>query len=131
MHRKHHTGKIWGTTYKGTDVAFWDFGLKATSNAFMTNRQIESARKVLVRYIRKIGKMWIRVFPDVPMTKKPLEQKMGKWKWDVDRWVCRIHKWRVLFEVSGVDRTMAEEMFKQASYKLPVTTRFVAKDEIK
>lgn len=112
-------------------VAFWDFWMKALDNWYLTNRQIEAARKVIVRYVRKLGKIWIRVFPDVPYTKKWLEMPMGKWKWEVDTFRVRIRRWRVLFEINGVKRELAHEAFKQATYKLPIKTRIVERWEVK
>lgn len=112
-------------------VAFWDFWMKAIDNGYLTNRQIESARKVIVRYVRKLGKIWIRVFPDVPYTKKWLEMPMGKWKWEVDTFRVRVRRWRVLFEINWVKREVAQEAFKQATYKLPIKTRIVERWEVK
>ena len=96
----------------------------------MTSRQIEAARKVIVRYVRKTGKIWIRVFPDVPVTKKPLEVKMGGGKGNVDHYMARIKRGRILFEVNGVDEATAKDIFAKASYKLPFQTRTVARGEI-
>nr|WP_244831543.1 50S ribosomal protein L16 [Candidatus Vampirococcus lugosii] len=126
-YRKQHRGRIQGVSSRGSYVAFGEFGLKATSNEYLTNRQIEAARKVIVRYTRKLGKIWIRVFPDVPYTKKGLEMPMGKGKGDVDAFRVRVKRGRILFEINGVSKKVAQEAFKQASYKLPVSTRLVAK----
>lgn len=128
--RKVAVGRLSGVSSNGTDVAFGAFGMKAVSNGFLTSRQIEAARKVIVRYIRKSGKVWIRVFPDVPVTKKPLEVKMGGGKWSVDHYMARIKRWRVLFEVNGVDYDTAKDIFNKASYKLPFKTKTVARGEI-
>jgi len=114
-----------------TYVSFWDFGMKALNNCYLTNRQIESARKVIVRFTRKLGKIRLRVFPDVPYTKKGLEMPMGSWKWDVDTFRARIRRGTVLFEINWVSREVAQEAFKQASYKLPLQTVTVGKWEIK
>lgn len=129
--RKSFKWLIWGTAYNGNYVAFWQFWLKATSNSFVSNREIEAARKVIIRYVRKVWKYWIRVFPDQPITKKPLEVKMGKGKWDLDYYAVKVKKGMILFEISGVDRATAEEVFKQANYKLSCKTRLVEKWEIR
>lgn len=101
------------------------------TSAYVTNRQLEAARKVIVRYTRKVGKMWIRVFPDVPYTKKGLEMPMGTGKGEVAFYQARVKKGGVLFEVSGLDRTTAEEAFKMAGFKLPMKVRLVEKGELK
>lgn len=123
--------RISGVATRGNKVAFGDYGLKATTSAYVSNRQLEAARKVIVRYTRKVGKLWFRVFPDVPYTKKGLEMPMGSGKGDVDHYQARIKKGGILFEVSGLDRATAEEAFKMASYKLPMTTRIVEKGEVR
>jgi large subunit ribosomal protein L16 len=119
------------STQAGSDVAFGSFGMKAVTNAYISSRQIEAARKVIVRYTRKTGKIWIRIFPDLPYTKKWLEMPMGSGKWEVDHFQVRVKRGKILFEVSGIDRTFAEECFKQASYKLPLSTRLVERNEIR
>lgn len=129
-YRKQMLGRMGGISTSGTTVAFWQFGLKAMWNTFLTSRQIESARKVISRHIKKIGKMWIRVFPDVPITKKPLEVKMGAGKWNVSHYAARIKRWKIIFEIVGVDRITATEIFKQAWYKLPFPVKTVEKGEI-
>lgn len=130
-YRKQMRGRITGAATRGNKVVFGEFGLKATTSAYITNRQLEAARKVIVRYTRKVGKLWFRVFPDVPYTKKGLEMPMGSGKGDVDFYQARIKKGGILFEVSGLDRATAEEALKMASYKLPVTTRMVEKGEVR
>lgn len=130
-YRKQMRWRIDWVSHRWNYVAFWEYWLKATDNAYITNRQIESARKVIVRYTRKVGKVWTRVFPDVPYTKKWLEMPMGKWKWDVDIYRFRTKRGRVLFEVSGITKSEAQEAFKLAWYKLPLKTRFVEKGEIR
>ncbi len=112
-------------------VSFGDFGLKATGNTYLTNRQIEAARKVIVRYTRKVWKIWIRVFPDLPYTSKGLEMPMGKGKWDVEIYRAKVKRGRIVFEINWVSREVAEEAFRQASYKLPVSTRLVEKWEVR
>jgi len=105
--------------------------MKTIDSAYLTNRQIESARKVIVRYVRKLWKIWIRIFPDLPYTKKWLEMPMGKWKWEVDHYRVRVKRWRVLFEINWVDKKTAEEAFKQAAYKLPLRIKTVEKQEVR
>lgn len=129
--RKQRRWTLSGISTSGNYVAFGEFWLKATDSAYITSRQIEAARKVIVRYVRKTGKIWIRVFPDLPYTKKWLEMPMGKWKWDVDHYRVRVKRWRVLFEVNWIDKATAVEAFKQASYKLPLKTRTVERSEVR
>ncbi|HMY80731.1 MAG TPA: 50S ribosomal protein L16 [Candidatus Absconditabacterales bacterium] len=128
--RKSFKGLTGGIATSGTQVAYGDFGLKAMSNGFVTNRELEAARKVIIRYVRKVGKMRLRVFPAQTITKKPLEVKMGKGKGDVDKYAVKVKRGRVLFEISGLDKNTAQEAFKQAGYKLSVRTRVVEKNEI-
>ncbi len=116
---------------RGNYVAFGDFWMKALDNVYITNRQLEAARKVIIRYVRKVWKIWIRVFPDLPYTKKWLEMPMGKGKGDVELYRVRVKRWRILFEINGVDRATAEEAFRQAAYKLPCRVKTVAKWEIR
>lgn len=129
-HRKQMIKPISGFTTRWTTVAFGDFWMKSLDNAYVSNRQLESMRKVIMRSIKKIWKMWFRVFPDVPFTKRWLEMPMGKGKWDVDGYKARINKWRILIEISGLSREMAESLFKRASYKLPIKTKTVGKWEL-
>ena len=120
----------WKSTRWST-VAFWEYGLKATTSGYVSNRQLEAARKVIVRRIKKIGKLWIRVFPDVPITKMGLEMPMGKGKGDVDIYKAAVKKGKIMFEVSGVDRETAEDMLIRAGKKLPIKVRVVEKGEIR
>lgn len=129
--RKQHRGRLDGSSLRGASIAFGEFGMKATSSGYLSSRQLEAARKVLVRVTRKVGKVWFRVFPDFPYTKKGLEMPMGKGKGDVDEFRVRVLKGKVIFELSGIDKAAAEEVVKQASYKLPITTTLVTRDEIK
>lgn len=129
--RKQFRGRLTGKASTGNYVAFGDYGLKATTSGYLTNRQIESARKVIVRVTRKFGRIWLRVFPDLPFTKKGLEMPMGSGKGDVDTYRTRIKPGRVLFEISGVDKAAAAAIFKEAGYKLPVKTVMVERGEIK
>ena len=130
-HRKQFRGRLKGISSRGTRVAFWQYGLKATSWWYLTNRQLESARKVIVRVTRKVGKIWFRVFTDLPYTKKWLEMPMGKGKGDVDTYRARVKPGRIIFEINGVDRATAKEVFKQATYKLPISTTMVERGEMR
>jgi len=112
---------------RGVFLAFGSFGLQAMGNAWLTSNQIESARKVLIRYLRKGGKLWIRVFPDKPITKKPSEVKMGGGKGDVVGYVAVVRPGRIIFEIDGIKREEALEALKQASYKLPLKTKIIEK----
>lgn len=130
-HRKQFRGRLKGKATRWCTVAFGEFGLKATTSWYLTNRQLESARKVIVRTTRKVGKIWFRVFPDLPYTKKGLEMPMGKGKGEVDAYRVRIKPGKIIFEISWVDRAAAEECLKQASYKLPVQTTLIGRGEMK
>ncbi len=127
-HRKTHRGHRRGEASRGADVAFGDYGLKAMDQAWITARQIEAARRVIVRYIRRGGKMWIRVFPDKPVTAKPAETRMGSGKGAPDHWVAVVKPGRILFELSGIPENMAKEALNLAAYKLPINTRFVVRE---
>lgn len=130
-HRKQMIKHISGLSTRGAEVSFGDYGLKALESDFITNRQIEAARKVIVRYTRKVGKLWIRIFPDVPMTKKGLEMPMGKGKGDVEKFVARVKKGRVMFEVTGLDEATAKLALSSAAKKIGVKTTVIAKGEIR
>ena len=130
-HRKQFRWRLKGKSSRGTRVAFGDWWMKATSAGYLTNRQLEAARKVIVRVTRKVGKIWFRVFPDLPYTKKWLEMPMGKGKWDVDTYRVRIKPGKIIFEISGVDRATAGGVFRKASNKLPISTTLVWRWEIK
>ena len=110
-------------------LAFGEYGLKALEAAWITNRQIEAARRAMTRYVRRGGKIWIRIFPDKPVTKKPAEVRMGSGKGAPDHWVAVVRPGRILFEMAGVDRAQAAEAMRLAAHKLPVATRFIVKDE--
>ncbi len=129
-HRKQFRWRIQGVAKGNTYVAFGEYGLKALENAYITSRQIESARKVLVRYNRKVGKIWIRVFPDIPYTKKWLEMPMGKGKGAVDMYVARVKRWTIMMEMSWVSEEVAREAIKQAWYKFPIKVKMVSRHEI-
>ncbi len=127
-YRKSHKGHRRGRAHAGDTVVFGDFGLQALSTAWLTSRQIEAARRAIVRYVRRGGKVWIRVFPDKPVTKKAAETRMGSGKGAPDHWVAVAKRGRVLFELAGVDHDLAKEAMRLASHKLPVDTRFVLRE---
>lgn len=123
--RKAHKGRIHGMAKGGTDVSFGEFGLKAVEPERITSRQIEAARRAITRYIARGGRVWIRIFPDVPVSKKPAEVRMGKGKGSVELWAAKVKPGRVMYELAGVPEETAREAFRLASMKLPVKTRFV------
>jgi len=129
-HRKQFRWRIQGVAKGNTYVAFGEYGLKALENAYITSRQIEAARKVLVRYNRKVGKIWIRVFTDIPYTKKWLEMPMGKGKGAVDFYVARVKRWTIMMEMSWISQEVAKEAIKQAWYKFPIKVKMVSRHEI-
>ncbi len=125
--RKQHKGRNTGLATSGNRVSFGEFALKATTRGRVTARQIEAARRAITRHVKRGGKIWIRVFPDVPITKKPLEVRMGSGKGNVEYWVARVQPGRVLYEIEGVTEEIAREAFKLAAAKLPVQTTFVTR----
>jgi large subunit ribosomal protein L16 len=126
-YRKMHRGRRRGTAQTGNQVTFGDYGLKATSNAWVTSRQIEAARRAITRHFRRGGQVWIRVFPDKPITSKPAETRMGSGKGAVDHWVAVVKPGRVMFEIAGVPEETAKEALRLASSKLPMGTRIVTR----
>ncbi|GAB5493555.1 MAG: 50S ribosomal protein L16 [Phototrophicaceae bacterium] len=124
-YRKQHRGRLKGKAYKGSTVAFGDYGLQSLEPVWMTSRQIEAARRAIVRFIRRRGKVWIRVFPDKPYTKKAAETRMGKGKGSVEYYVAVVKPGRILFEMAGVPEDVAREALRLAAGKLPVKTKFV------
>ena len=126
--RKQQKGRLRGFATSGAKVSFGEFGLKATTRGRVTARQIEAARRAMTRYIKRGGKIWIRIFPDVPITKKPIEVRMGKGKGNVEYWVALVQPGKVMFEMAGVEEELAREAFKLASAKLPIKTHFMRKD---
>ncbi|HCU06785.1 MAG TPA: 50S ribosomal protein L16 [Holosporales bacterium] len=124
-YRKAFKGRISGNAKSGTEVSFGAFGLKALEPARITARQIESARRAMTRHIKRAGRVWIRIFPDVPVSKKPAEVRMGKGKGSVEFWAARVKPGRIMFELEGVSPELAEKAFQLASAKLPIKTRFV------
>ena len=127
-HRKQHHPKQRGIASGGTNVTFGDYGIQALEHAYITNRQIESARIAINRHIKRGGKVWINVFPDKPVTKKPAETRMGKGKGNPEGWVAVVKPGRVMFEVSGVPEELAREAMRVAGHKLPIKTKFVARE---
>ena len=123
--RKMHKGRTRGLALRGSKVSFGEFGLKATGRGRITARQIEAARRTMTRHIKRGGKIWIRVFPDKPITNKPLEVRMGKGKGNVEYWVALIQPGKVLYEMEGVSEELAREAFALAAAKLPISTTFV------
>jgi large subunit ribosomal protein L16 len=126
-YRKAHKGRIHGAAKGGFSLNFGAFGLKAVEPGRVTARQLEAARRAVTRHLKRVGRVWIRVFPDVPISRKPAEVRMGSGKGSPEYWVCRVHPGRVMFEIDGVPRALAVEAFDLASAKLPIKTRFVAR----
>ena len=129
-YRKQQKGKNRGMAWRGSDVSFGDFGMQAAESGHVTSRQIEAGRMAITRKVKRQGNLWIRVFPDKPITKKPLEVRMGSGKGAVELWVAVVKPGRVLFELSGVTAEEAKEAFRLASSKLPIATRFLARGEL-
>jgi large subunit ribosomal protein L16 len=129
-YRKQFRGRMKGRAHRGTEVSFGDYGLMALEPCWMTSRQIEAARRVIVRRVRRHGKYWIRIFPDKPVTKKPAETRMGKGKGSVDHYVAVVKPGRVLFEISGLDEDASHELLNRASHKLPIKTQVVARIDL-
>ena len=125
--RKAFKGRIHGNAKGGTELNFGAFGLKAMEPERITARQIEAARRAITRHIKRSGRLWIRIFPDVPVTSKPIEVRMGKGKGSVDYWACRVKPGRIMFEVDGVPEDVAREALRLAAMKLPIKTRMVAR----
>jgi large subunit ribosomal protein L16 len=125
--RKAHKGRIHGTAKGGTTLSFGAFGMKAIEPGRITAREIEAARRAITRHMKRVGKVWIRVFPDVPVSRKPAEVRMGSGKGNPEYWVARIHPGRIMFEVDGIQKQMAVEAFALAAAKLSVKTRFVSR----
>lgn len=125
--RKQHKGRNRGLAVTGSKVSFGDFGLRSVARGRLTARQIEAARRAITRHVRRGAKIWIRVFPDKPITKKPLEVRQGKGKGNVEYWVAQIQPGRMLYEMQGVDEAIAREAFKLAAAKLPLKTAFTTR----
>ena len=129
-YRKQMKGKNRGLASRGSSVSFGEYGLKATGRGRITASQIEAARRAMTRHIKRGGKIWIRIFPDKPITKKPLEVRQGKGKGNVEYWVAQIQPGKILYEMGGVDEELAKEAFKVAAAKLPLNTKFVSRNLI-
>lgn len=127
--RKQHKGRMRGTAQAGADISFGEFGLQALEHGWLTARQIEAARIAMTRHVKRGGKIWIRIFPDKPLTKKPAETRMGKGKGGVELWVASVLPGRVLYEMEGVKEDIAREAFRLAAHKLPVKTRFLQRGQ--
>ena len=127
-HRKQMKGRMRGKAYRGCNLDFGDFGLQALECGRITARQIEAARIAMTRHAKRGGKVWIRLFPDKPISKKPAETRMGKGKGNPEGWVARVKRGRVLYEMEGVDQTIAREALRLAAHKLPIRTRFVQRE---
>lgn len=123
-------GRMRGKAYRGADVSFGEYGLKSLEPGWVSNRQIEAARVALTRYVKRGCKVWIRIFPDKPLTKKPAETRMGKGKGSPESWVAVVKPGRVMYEMAGVTEEVAREAFRLASHKLPVATKFVKRGEL-
>ena len=126
-YRKAHKGRVHGLAKGGTELNFGAYGLKASDPGRITARQIEAARRAITRHIRRAGRVWIRIFPDVPVSQKPAEVRMGSGKGSPEFWICRVKPGRIMFELDGVPPDIAREAFDLAAAKLPIATRFVAR----
>jgi large subunit ribosomal protein L16 len=129
-YRKVQKGRVRGIAWRGSDVSFGDFGLQSLDHGWITARQIEATRMAIQRHVKRAGKLWIRVFPDKPITKKPLEVRMGSGKGSVEGWVAVVKPGRVMFEIQGVTEVMAREAFQLASAKLPIATRVLVRGDL-
>jgi large subunit ribosomal protein L16 len=129
-YRKAQKGNNRGTARRGSDVSFGDFAMQAVEPGRVTSRQIEAARMAITRHVKRAGKLWIRIFPDIPVTKKPLEVRMGGGKGGVEEWAAQVLPGRVMYELQGVDEKTAREAFRLAGHKLPVAFKFLARGDI-
>ncbi len=129
LHRKEHRGRMKGMSKGGNEVTFGEFGLQALEPAWITNRQIEAARIAMTRYIRRGGKVWIKIFPSKPVTAKPAETRMGSGKGSPEKWVAVVKPGRILFELAGVPEETAREALRLAAHKLPIRTKFVSRED--
>lgn len=129
-HRKIMKGRLRGKAHRGNKLSFGDYGLQAITTGFVTARQIEAARIAMTRHVKRGGKVWIRLFPDKPISKKPAETRMGKGKGNPEAWVAPVKRGRMLYEMEGVDETIAREALRLAAHKLPIRTRFVSREEM-
>ena len=129
-HRKEHRGRMTGASKGGNEIAFGEYGLQALEPAWVTNRQIEAARIAMTRYMRRGGRVWIKIFPSKPVTQKPAETRMGSGKGSPEKWVAVVKPGRILFEIAGVNEETAREAMRLAAHKLPIKTKFVVRDEV-
>lgn len=129
-YRKYHRGRRRGNTYRGSKIHFGEYALQALEAAWITARQIEAARIAVTRHIKRGGKVWIRIFPDKSVTKKPAETRMGKGKGNPEFWVARVKPGRILFELAGVNQRIAKEAMRLASHKLPIKSKFLSREEM-
>lgn len=129
-HRKQHRGKMAGNAKGGTTIAFGEYGLQAVEPSWVTNRQIEAARIAMTRYIKRGGKVWIKIFPDKPVTQKPLEVRMGSGKGSPEKWVAVVKPGKIMFELAGVPEEVAREAMRLAMHKLPIKCKFVKREEV-
>lgn len=129
-YRKAHRGRMKGMASAGIEVSFGEYGLQALEPSWVTSRQIEAARRAIVRHVKRAGKIWIRIFPDKPVSKKPAETRMGSGKGAVDHWVAVVKPGRILFELAGVREDIAREAMRLASHKLPMKTQFVVRGDV-
>ena len=129
-YRRRQKGRMRGLAYRGSEVSFGDFGLQATECGWLTSRQIEAGRVALTRHVKRGGKVWIRVFPDKPISKNPAETRMGKGKGSPEYWVAVVKPGRVIYELEGVPEDVAKEAFRLCGHKLPLATRFVTRNEV-
>ncbi len=128
-YRKRQTGRITGEASRGNRINFGSLAIQAVGRGYVTSRQIEASRRAMTRYVKRDGKIWIRIFPDKPISKKPAETRMGKGKGSVDHWVCPVKPGRILFEIEGVSPEIARQAFKLAQYKLPIKTTIITREE--
>ncbi|MBI2646476.1 MAG: 50S ribosomal protein L16 [Deltaproteobacteria bacterium] len=128
-YRKHQKGKMRGFAYRGSNLDFGEYGLKALECGYISSKQIEASRVAMTRFVKRGGKVWVRIFPDKPITKKPAETRMGKGKGNPEEWVSVIKPGRMLFEMEGVTREVAQEALELAAYKLPMKSKFVVREE--
>lgn len=129
-YRRVHRGRMKGTAYRGSTLTFGEYGLQALEPGWITNRQIEAARIAMTRYIRRGGKVWIKIFPDKPVTRKPAETRMGSGKGSPEEWVAVVKPGRVMFELAGVREELAREAMRLAAHKLPIATKFIKREEL-
>ena len=128
-YRKRQKGRITGEASRGNRINFGSLAIQAVGRGYVTSRQIEASRRAMTRYVKRDGKIWIRIFPDKPISKKPAETRMGKGKGSVDHWVCPVKPGRILFEIEGVSPEIAREAFKLAQYKLPIKTTIITRED--